>query len=165
MSLVFALRLVGVSHLLQPPLTALLARRLGLRKAFASLPPVPAQIAVNMGVASIALPTCLGCLLAAFADEVVHGGAMRAVSWLLAAFWIWRLTRQQVLGRQLPRAWHYALTAIFVVQGPLLAALLAWSAGWLDCRPSGQGGWHAGQCSRAHWLTAETVFSASGCSL
>jgi hypothetical protein len=162
MRLVLALRLIGASHLLQPPLTALLARRLALREAFGSLPPVPAQIAVNMGIASIALPTCLGCLLAAFADEAANGGAMGAVSWLLAAFWIWRLARQQLLGRYLPRAWHYALTVIFVVQGPLLAAILAWSAGWLDRHPRGQGGWHAGHSSRAHWLTAEAVISPPG---
>jgi hypothetical protein len=136
MNLVFAIRLIGASHLLQPPLTALLARRLGLRAAFSGLPPLPAAIATNMGVASVALPTSLGCLVAVFAGEAVTGGGMRGLAWLLSAFWLWRLVRQQALGSHLPRTWHVALSAIFVVQGPLLAALLAWSAS-LGCHGSG----------------------------
>jgi hypothetical protein len=128
MNVVMAIRVVGLSHLLQPPLTALLARNLGLRDVFASLPKLPAQIATNMGFASVALPTSLGCLIAAFAGEAASGGGMRALSWLLAAFWTWRLLRQRALGRALPRAWHCALAGIFVVQGPLFALLLAWTA-------------------------------------
>ncbi len=128
MSIILAIRIIGASHLLQPPLTALLARRMGLRDAFASLPRLPAQVAVNMGIASVALPTTLGCLVGVFAGEAAGGGGMRALAWLLAAFWTWRLARQRALGPDLPRAWHWTLAGIFVVQGPLFALLLAWAA-------------------------------------
>jgi hypothetical protein len=125
MNTVLAIRLIGASHLLQPPLTALLARRLGLRAVFSGLPTVPAAIAANMGFASVVLPTSMGCLLAVFAEEVATGGGIRAMAWLLSAFWTWRLFRQQSLGSHLPRTWHATLSTIFVVQGPLLAALVA----------------------------------------
>src|SRR5271170_7678388 len=93
------IQLIGGSHLLQPPLTATLARRLGLREAFDHLPPLPAQIATNMAFASVALPTALGCLVASFPREVAAGGGMRALAWLLSAFWVWRLARQQLFRR------------------------------------------------------------------
>jgi hypothetical protein len=126
MNLPLAIRWIGASHLLQPPVTLLLAQRLGLGRSFAGLSPLPAQICRNMAVASVALPTCCGCLVALFADEAATGGAARALAWALAAFWTWRLSRQRALGPLFPRTWHLLLTAIFVTQGPILGALLLW---------------------------------------
>jgi hypothetical protein len=124
MTLSFVIRCVGISHALQPPLTWLLARRLGLAKAFSDLPPTAAEVARNMGFASVFLPTTLGLLVGAFADEVVDGSGLRALAWLLCVFWTWRLLRQRVVGRYMPTAWHLVLTAIFLVQGPVFAFLL-----------------------------------------
>jgi hypothetical protein len=123
----FAIRLVGLSHLLQPPLTLLLAKRLGLARAFGTLAPLPALVASNMGFASVALPTSAGLIVAFAADDVARGDSIRYLAWLLAAFWTWRLVRQRLLRPHLPRAWHWSLTAIFAVQGPLFGALLLWT--------------------------------------
>ena len=124
MRLQLAIQAIGWSHLLQPPLTLLLARQLGLATAFAELPPLAAQIARNMGVAAVALPTATGVLVAIAAEEVVMGGAMRSLALLLALFWSWRLYRQTQIRKMLPAAWHWVLCAIFVVQGPVFAAVL-----------------------------------------
>jgi hypothetical protein len=124
MTLQFAIRCVGISHLLQPPLTLWLARRLRLADSFQGLPPLPAHVLRNMAFASVALPTALGVLVGISANDVVHGGSPRILAWLLAGFWIWRLWRQAILGPLLPPPWRWGLAAIFVAQGPLLAALL-----------------------------------------
>jgi hypothetical protein len=123
-----AVRVLGISHLLQPPLTLWLSRRLGLAKAFTELPPLPAHVARNMGLASVALPTCAGILVGLAADDVVAGGPARMFAWLMAAFWCWRLWRQTVLWPLLPVGWRWGLAAIFVAQGPLLAGLLVRAA-------------------------------------
>lgn len=125
-------RWIGVSHLLQPPLTLLLASPRGLDLRRALLPPSPLAAAVthNMAVASVALPTTLGLLLTRRAGDVFHAGTARDLALLLAAFWSWRLFRQlRALSPHWPRrlrALHGLLLAIFVVQGPLLAGLLWW---------------------------------------
>ena len=66
------------------------------------------------------------CLVAAFADEVLKGGGMRALAWSMSAFWTWSLLRQlSVLRGLVPARWHAVLCAIFVCQGPLFAVVLA----------------------------------------
>ena len=126
MNAVLVVRAIGASCLLQPPLTALLAHRLRLREAFAGLPPLPGQILANAAFAAVALPTSLGCLVAAYPVEVLSGNGMgRAIGWLLAVFWCWRCGRQRSLAPLLPRGWAYALYGIFLVQGPVFAILLA----------------------------------------
>ncbi|HEX4339187.1 MAG TPA: hypothetical protein VH062_24940 [Polyangiaceae bacterium] len=128
MSVETVLRIIGFSHLLQPPLTALLARRLGLRVAFESLPKIAFGVAQNMAVAAVALPTSLGLFIAWRAHEVVEHGSAFAVAVATSLFWTFRLERQlRSIGpllRDEDRFFHPLLTAIFVVQGPLLAALL-----------------------------------------
>jgi hypothetical protein len=124
MSLKLAVQLIGSSHLLQPPLTLLLARQLRLEPAFSGLPPLAAQIARNMAVASVGLPTATGVLVALGAEDVLAGGLMRYVAWMLAAFWSWRLYRQMMIGAMMPTGWHWVLCAIFVVQGPVMGVVL-----------------------------------------
>jgi hypothetical protein len=121
------IRCVGMSHLLQPPLTLLLSRRLGLARAFRRLEPLPAMVAHNMAVASVLLPTSAGLIVALAAEDVAAGGPIRELAWLLAAFWTWRLARQALLRPHVPRGWHWGLSAIFVAQGPAFGALLLWS--------------------------------------
>lgn len=128
MNLELAIRCIGISHLLQPPLTLLLARRLGLARAFASLPPFASLVVHNMAVASVILPTSAGLIVAHAAADVAHGGAVRYLAWLLVFFWTWRLSRQVRLAPLLPTPWHWGLSAIFSVQGPLLGTLLLWTA-------------------------------------
>jgi hypothetical protein len=128
MTLETLIRCIGVSHLLQPPLTLLLAKQLGLERDFARLPPLSAQVARNMGFASVALPTSAGLVVALGARDVVAGGPMVLLAWTMAAFWTWRLSRQRALGPLLPRTWHWGLCAIFCVQGPLFAAVLSRAA-------------------------------------
>lgn len=128
MNLPFVIGCVGFSHLLQPPVTLLLAKRLRLARAFSSLGPLAAQIARNMAFASVFLPTCAGVVVGLSAKEVVAGGAARDLAWVLAAFWSWRLARQMALRTLMPARWHWGLCAIFFVQGPALAALLPWHA-------------------------------------
>ncbi len=128
MNLQLAIRCIGISHLLQPPLTLLLARKLGLRRAFACLPPSASLVVHNMAVASVALPTSAGLIVALGAEDVAHGGALRYLAWLLVLFWTWRLSRQLRLASLLPTPWHWGLSAIFSVQGPLLGILLVWTA-------------------------------------
>lgn len=124
-------RCIGISHLLQPPLTLLLARQLGLRHAFAALPPLPSRIAENMALAAVALPTSFGLVLAAYPEDALCGGPTRAVGFVLAAFWSARLVRQvRDIGPLLPSGggiWHPLLTLVFTAQGPVLGALLLWS--------------------------------------
>jgi hypothetical protein len=125
-------RWIGLSHLLQPPLTLLLAssRGLDLRRSLVTQSPMAAAVAQNMAFASVALPTALGLLLALRADDAFHAGAARDLALLLAAFWSWRLYRQlRALGPSWPRplrSLHGLLLGIFLAQGPLLAALLWW---------------------------------------
>ena len=124
---VLMIRVIGLSHLLQPPLSAWLARRFALREVFGALPPLPRSIATNMGFASIVLPTGGGCLLALFGDEVLQGCGIFTLAWCMAAFWTWRLHRQAILRRFLPPAAHAVLCTIFLTQGPGLALVLVWS--------------------------------------
>jgi hypothetical protein len=127
-------RLIGLSHLLQPPLTLLLAssRGLDLRRLLVHDSRLSAAVLHNMGVASVALPTSLGLLLALRADDVWRAGTTRDLALLLATFWTWRLYRQlHALGGSWPRplrGLHRLLLGIFVTQGPLLAVLVAGSA-------------------------------------
>ena len=94
MNLEHAVRVIGALHVLQPPLALALIRRIELGRALSSCPPLVEQVARNMAVASIALPTTLGVLLAVHAAEVVAGGPARSLAWVVAAFWSWRLARQ-----------------------------------------------------------------------
>jgi hypothetical protein len=127
-------RWIGWSHLLQPPLTLLLAsqRGLDLRRALLPQSLLAAAVAHNMAVASVALPTTLGVLLALHAEAAFRDGSARDLALLLALFWSWRLYRQARAlqphwpGRLLPL--HTLLLLIFSAQGPLLGCLLYWRA-------------------------------------
>jgi hypothetical protein len=126
-------RWIGVSHLLQPPLTWLLAsaRGLDLRRELVPRSRLAAAVAHNMAVASVALPTTLGLLVARWADAVFRSGAARDLALLLACFWSWRLYRQaRALHPSWPDHWrslHGLLLGIFFLQGPLFAGLLWWA--------------------------------------
>jgi hypothetical protein len=132
MSATEVVRWIGLSHLLQPPLTLLLAspRGLDLRRSLVTASGLPAAVAHNMAVASVALPTTLGLLLALRPDDVFRVGTARDLALLLAAFWSWRLYRQvRALGPSWPRPLrnlHGLLLGIFLAQGPVLAGLLWW---------------------------------------
>jgi hypothetical protein len=131
MDIEVAIRVVGFSHLLQPPLTLLLASQLGLRRAFAGLSPLPHRIAQNMGVAAVSLPTLLGVFIGIHADSVVAQAPAWRLAFAVSVFWTWRLERQlRAIGPLLTagaRFWHVILTAIFAVQGPVFAGLLVWA--------------------------------------
>jgi len=124
----FLISVIGYSHALQPPLTTLLAKRLGFKSAFAALAEMPALIAQNMGFASVAMPTVLGIWLGWYAEQALASGSTRTLAFLLAAFWCWRLFRQLGPLRRAwgpaHRGWIWGLALIFVVQGPLLLLLL-----------------------------------------
>lgn len=126
-------RFIGLSHLLQPPLTLLLASRrsLDLRRGLVPQSRLAAAVAHNMAVASVALPTSLGLLLAWHANAASVSGCARDLALLLAGFWSWRLFRQLgALGADWPpqlRAQHRLLLAIFALQGPLLGGVLWWT--------------------------------------
>ncbi len=130
-------RCIGISHLLQPPLTLLLAKHLRLRRAFESLPPVALRVAQNMAVAAVALPTSLGVFLAFNAHDALHQGPTWTLALGIAFFWTWRLERQlRAVGPLIARSspvWHALLTLIFTLQGPVLAALLL-SVRWVGVR-------------------------------
>jgi hypothetical protein len=125
-------RLIGVSHLLQAPLTWLLAspRGLDLRGALSARSPLAAGVLHNMAVAAVGLPTALGLGLAAYPAEALRTGPAHAFGLLIAGFWCWRLYRQLLpLGRLWPARGpaaplHYVLLAIFATQGPGLALVL-----------------------------------------
>jgi hypothetical protein len=121
-------RCIGLSHLLQPPLTLVLARQLRLKPSFEALPPIAFRIAQNMAVAAVALPTSLGIYVALNAADAVRLGPTWSLALGVAAFWTWRLERQlRALGPLLVRVsafWHPLLTLIFTLQGPLLGALM-----------------------------------------
>lgn len=124
------IRWIGVSHALQLPLTLLLASSYGLNLAgsLQASSRLASAVAHNMAIASVSLPTALGFLLALRAPHALTSGTTRDLALLLAAFWSWRLFRQlRALGPAWPerkRALHLALSAIFVVQGPVLGGLL-----------------------------------------
>ena len=134
MSAIEVVRWIGLSHLLQPPLTLLLAspRGLDLRRSLICQSPLGAAVAQNMAFASVALPTTLGLLLALRPEDVFQSGTARDLASLLAVFWSWRLYRQlRALGPSWPRsqrALHHLLTTIFLAQGPVLAGLLWWKS-------------------------------------
>lgn len=135
MSIEAAVQWIGFSHLLQPPLALLITRRIELARALAACPPLVAQVARNMAIASILLPTALGVLLALHAHEVAVASSGRSLAWLVSAFWSWRLAQQwraAAVWRGGPRAGrllHWCLSAIFLAQGPALALLLSLSTG------------------------------------
>jgi hypothetical protein len=128
-----AIRCVGISHLLQPLVTPALSRMFGLDRAFSALPPIPRQMAYNMALAGVALPTALGIFIAYYAEDIVAGGPSRSIAWVTVVFWCCRLGRQCALAHlwpMTPRTMRWCqrmLVAIFVLQGPGLAALLALS--------------------------------------
>jgi hypothetical protein len=128
------IRIIGVSHLLQPPLTLLLSGSKGidLRAQLVPSTPLASEVLTNMAAASVLLPTTLGVLLACYPTLALEPGPARALGALLSAFWCWRLYRQLfVLGPLWPRAagrgaWLNALlTLIFFVQGPGLGLLVS----------------------------------------
>jgi hypothetical protein len=123
-----AIRCIGISHLLQPPLTVLLAKHLKLRLAFESLPPVAWRVAQNMAFAAVALPTSLGVFLACNAHDVLRQGPIQNLAIGVALFWTWRLERQlRAVGPLIAHSspvWHTLLTLVFTLQGPVLGALL-----------------------------------------
>ncbi len=131
MSLETAIRWIGLSHLLQPPLAFMLTRRLALSSALSKSPPLLGAIMRNMVFASIALPTASGVLLAWHAHETAYPGLARSLAWTLSAFWCWRLTRQCSASSVWKRSatggarLHGLLTLIFILQGPGLALVLA----------------------------------------
>lgn len=126
------IRLIGISHLLQPPLTWFLAspRGLDLRGEVNARSPLAAGVVHNMAVAAVVLPTALGVLLALYPAATLCSGPARAAGFLVAGFWCWRLYRQLfVLGSAWPSTGpaagiHRMLLAIFTMQGPGLALLL-----------------------------------------
>jgi hypothetical protein len=127
------IRAIGISHLLQPPLTLLLAspRGLDLRAVLTPRTPFGAQILQNMAVAAVCLPTALGLLLGLYPAEALRPGMGRGMALLVSAFWCWRLYRQLfVLGPAWPKSGeraaglHSLLVAIFAAQGPGLVLLL-----------------------------------------
>lgn len=127
------IRLIGLSHLLQPPLTLVLAgsRGVNLRAQLSASTPLAGEVLTNMAVASVLLPTTLGLLLACYPTLVLEPGPARGLGGLISAFWCWRLYRQLfVLGPLWPRAaggrsWlNMLLSLIFVVQGPGLGLLV-----------------------------------------
>jgi hypothetical protein len=127
------IRIIGVSHLLQPPLTLLLAgpKGIDLRAHVTPTTPLAREVLTNMGVASVFLPTALGVLLACYPTLALEPGPARALGALISAFWCWRLYRQLfVLWPLWPRAAGRAsslnalLTLIFAVQGPGLGLLV-----------------------------------------
>ena len=127
------IRIIGVSHLLQPPLTLLLAGSKGidLRAHVTPSMRLARKVLTNMAVASVCLPTALGVLLACYPTLALEPGPTRALGALVSVFWCWRLYRQLfVLGPLWPRAarrgpWLNALlTVIFAVQGPGLGLLV-----------------------------------------
>ena len=127
MSPELAIRCIGIGHLLQPPLTLLLARRLRLRSAFESLSPIAYQVAQNMAVAAVVLPTSIGVFIALYAAETLRFGSIWTLALGDALFWTWRLERQiRALGPLFGRIrlWHGVLLTIFVVEGPLFGGLL-----------------------------------------
>ena len=138
MMLEAAIRWIGLSHLIQPLVTPALSRRLGFAAAFSALPPMPRQVAHNMAVASVALPTSFGILVAYYAPDIVAGGPTRSIAWVTAAFWSWRLVRQFTLARLWPSTprsmqWgQWILFATFVVQGPVLGALVTHASGAVE---------------------------------
>lgn len=130
---VHLIQALGISHLLQPPLTLLLARPRGLKLGAALAPqsPMARLVLHNMAVAAVGLPTSLGLVLASYPAETLRPGAARSVALLICTFWCWRLYRQLfVLGPLWPktgrmvRSLHPLLVAIFTAQGPGLALLL-----------------------------------------
>lgn len=127
------IRIIGLSHLLQPPLTLLLSspRGIDLRAHLVPATPLAAKVLANMAVASVALPTALGILLALYPSPALEAGPARALAVLVSSFWCWRLYRQLfALGPLWPPAagtgrWMNALLSlIFAVQGPGLGLLV-----------------------------------------
>ena len=127
------IRWIGISHLLQPPLTALLAAPSGmdLRSALVPKTHLAAEVLHNMAIASVCLPTLLGVLLACYPAEVLRPGAAHSLAALVSIFWCWRLYRQLIVLRPLwPTSGQGVamlnplLVLIFVVQGPGLGLLL-----------------------------------------
>jgi hypothetical protein len=138
MELLDLIQAIGWSHLLQPPLTMYLAsdHGLALKRCIRADTEVARGVLFNMGIASIALPTSLGLLLAHHAHGIRPGDAAASLAWLIAAFWSWRLYRQcRIRGAwaRVRSGWDrrsmwpwWLLAGVFLVQGPVLGVLLAW---------------------------------------
>ncbi|MET0790797.1 MAG: hypothetical protein ABW061_04695 [Polyangiaceae bacterium] len=124
------IRIIGWSHLLQPPLTLLLAtpRGVDLRGALVAKTALAREVMHNMAFASVGLPTALGLVLAAYPAEILRPGGTHAVGCLVAIFWCWRLYRQVFALRAVwpstAARLNGVLTVIFIVQGPGLGWLL-----------------------------------------
>ena len=121
-------RTIGISHLLQPPLTLVLSRTLGLRDAFSQLAELPRRMAVVMGMTCVALPTGMGVLIAAYAAGVFRPGLPETLCVLAGVFWTLRLLVQvfwySALFPRDARHWHWILCLIFAVQGPGLLVVV-----------------------------------------
>ena len=124
---------IGLSHLLQPPLTLLLSTRrgVGLRAALVPQTRLAGEVLYNMAVASIAWPTLLGLFVAYYAGDALQPGPARTLTGLVSLFWCWRLYRQVIVLRPiwpnqgaLGSALNPLLALIFAVQGPGLGFLL-----------------------------------------
>ena len=119
---------IGWSHLLQPPVSAWMARRaaLDLATAFAQLAGLARPLSSIMAAASILLPTAQGLLLATHAESAARGD-LRALALLVAGFWSCRLAAQVGLWKHWPakfRRYYWTLLTIFVVQGPILGGVV-----------------------------------------
>jgi hypothetical protein len=145
MNSVDVIRWIGISHVLQLPLTLFLAspRGLDLRRRLTPDGPLGEAVIRNMAVASVMLPTGLGLLLALHAQDAIRPGLARMLGALLSAFWCFRLHRQLfVLHKAWPRRprriahLDWLLALIFVVQGPLLAAAMSLGSLATDARQS-----------------------------
>ncbi len=123
MTLVCALRLLGLSQLIQAPATAILASRrvLGLGAEIGALSPINGNIVRVLGGAAVGLLLGLGSLVALFPADMASTGLGRALAGMLGAFWTARLAVQLWYGRTWParvRGWHWFLCTVFAVQGP-----------------------------------------------
>jgi hypothetical protein len=127
------IRCIGLSHLLQPPLTLLLSVPSGVDLKAQLVPKtrLAAEVMKNMALASVFLPTSLGVLVAIYSPQALEPGPARALCGLVSAFWCWRLYRQLFVLRpvwpsssRLSPLLNALLTLIFVVQGPGLGLLL-----------------------------------------
>jgi hypothetical protein len=127
------IRIIGLSHLLQPPLTLLLSgpRGINLRVQLLPTTPLAREVLFNAGIASVFLPTTLGVLVAYYPTSVLEPGLGHALGALISLFWCWRLYRQlfalsplwpHTAGQRSPL--DALLTLIFAVQGPGLGLLV-----------------------------------------
>jgi hypothetical protein len=123
------LKVLGLSQLIQAPVTAILAsdRVLGLRREIERLSPINGAIVRVLGGAVVVVLVALGLLVAIFPTDVARTDFGRALTVFLGAFWTARFLLQMWYGRRWParaQAWHRFLLIVFLLQGP--GYLLAW---------------------------------------